>query len=138
MANRKLDVGEEVRRYLDANAAQVASTALRVSDDAKAKAAEVSTTAIAEALKVSTLATQEAAKAVVAAAASATAFGTDMQYLKKDIAEIKDRLDNKYVSKDEFSSTKADLQEVKSTIKWLGGAVVLSVITAVMAQILIK
>ena len=34
-------------------------------------------------------------------------FSQTMEYIQKDIAEIKTKLDNKYVTKEEFSSVKA-------------------------------
>jgi hypothetical protein len=34
-------------------------------------------------------------------------FAQDMAYIKTDIKDIKDKLDNKYVTKDEFSTVKA-------------------------------
>ena len=34
-------------------------------------------------------------------------FSQTMEYIQKDIAEIKEKLDNKYVTKEEFSTVKA-------------------------------
>ena len=108
---RKQDLTEEIRRITNETAALAASKALDVAEQAKAKAAEVSTLAIAEALKAATLAATKAADAASAAATIAASTGKDLEYIKKDISdtksdvkEIKDKLDNKYVNKEEYLS----------------------------------
>ena len=118
MSNRKINIEEEVRRVTNELSAQAAGKALQVSNEAsakaaevadlaKSKAAEVSTLAIAKALDVATLAAQKAADAAIAAAAIASATSGDLARIKEDVKEIKDRLDNKYVSKEEFSTVRA-------------------------------
>lgn len=105
----KLDIQEEIRRITSQTAADAASKALEVAELAKTKAAEVSTLAIAEALKAATLAATKAADAASAASTIAASTSKDLEYIKKDIAdtkndikEIKEKLDNKYVNKEEF------------------------------------
>ena len=102
----KMNLTDEIRRITNENAASVAATALQVAEQAKQKAAEVSSLAIAEALRAATLAATKAADAASAAATIAASTSKDLEYIKKDIAdtksdikEIKDKLDDKYVTK---------------------------------------
>lgn len=105
----KVNIQDEIRRITNETAASAASKALEVAEQAKTKAAEVSTLAIAEALKAATLAATRAAEAAAAAANIAASTSKDLEYIRKDIEatkldikEIKEKLDNKYLSKEEF------------------------------------
>lgn len=73
-------------------AAQVAAEAVTVARDVAMRAAETAT-------KVAELAakTQE----------SVLLFGQDLAYIKIDIAEIKEKLDSRYVTKEEYKVVKA-------------------------------
>lgn len=109
----KINIADEIRRITNETAANAASKALEVAEQAKAKAAEVSTLAIAEALKAATLAATKAADAASAAAQIAASTSKDLEYIKKDISDTKndikainEKLDIKYVSKEEFLPTK--------------------------------
>ena len=120
MTAAKLNITEEIRRITNETAAAAASKALEVSELAKSRAAEVSATAMAKALEVATLAATKAADAASAAANIAASTSKDLEYIKKDIADTKqdikainDKLDNKYVSKEEFKTTK-DITEKMS------------------------
>jgi hypothetical protein len=114
----KINIQDEIRRITNETAAMAASKALDVAELAKQKAAEVSTLAIAEALKAATLAATRAAEAASAAATIAASTSKDLEYIKKDIADtksdikdIKDKLDNHYVNKDDFSSVKMNSEK---------------------------
>lgn len=105
----KLSIQDEIRRITDETASAATAKALEVSEQAKQRAAEVSSMAIAKALDASTLAATRAAEAASAAATIAAATSKDLEYIKKDIAdtktdikEIKEKLDSKYVTKEEF------------------------------------
>src|ERR1035437_6989421 len=120
----KMNLQDEIRRITNETAALAASKALEVSETAKAKAAEVSTLAMTEALKAATLAATKAADAASAAATIAASTIKDLEYIKKDISdtkadvkEIKDKLDNKYVNKEEFSVVKQDLLQLQNKIE---------------------
>jgi hypothetical protein len=96
---------------MNETASEAAGKALEVAEQAKAKAAEVSTLAIAKALEAATLAATKAADAASAAATIAASTSKDLEYIKKDIAdtkadvkEIKDKLDEKYVTRADFLS----------------------------------
>lgn len=109
----KINIQDEIRRITSETANLAASKALEVAELAKQKAAEVSTLAIAEALKAATLAATKAADAASAAATIAASTSKDLEYIKKDISdtksdvkEIKDKLDNRYVTKDDFTVVK--------------------------------
>jgi cell division septum initiation protein DivIVA len=65
-------------------------------------AADAATTARDVAKRASEVAQQVADKAAETAD-KVLLFAQDMQYIKTDIKEIKDKLDNKYVTKEEFS-----------------------------------
>src|ERR1035437_8441532 len=110
----KINIQDEIRRITNETAAMAASKALDVAELAKQKAAEVSTLAIAEALKAAT----RAAEAASAAATIAPSTSKDLEYIQKDIADtksdikdIKDKLDNHYVNKDDFSSVKMNSEK---------------------------
>ena len=153
----KVTIQDEIRRISNENAAVIASKALEVSEAAKAKAAEVSSLAIAKALDTSTIAAQKAADAASAAAAIAISTSKDLEYIKKDIADTKleiakinDKLDNKFVTKEEFISRKnmvdkeidgfittSDFSTVKGIVYGLCGTILISVITGLM-YLLIK
>lgn len=117
----KVNIQDEIRRITNETANAAASKALEVAELAKTKAAEVSTLAIAEALKAATLAATRAAEAAAAAAQIAASTSKDLEYIKKDIAdtktdikEIKDKLDSKYVTKEDFSEhTRVEDQALK-------------------------
>lgn len=116
----KPNIQDEIRRITNENAAAVAAKALEVSETAKQKAAEVSSLAITEALKVATLAATKSADAVSAAAQIAASTSKDLEYIKKDISDTKsdiksinDKLDNKYVSKEDFRPTKEIVDKVE-------------------------
>lgn len=118
----KMNIQDEIRRITNETAASAAAKALEVAEQAKTKAAEVSTLAIAEALKAATLAATKAADAASAAATIAASTSKDLEYIKKDISdtkadvkEIKDKLDNKYVNKEDFQVVKADLANTINT-----------------------
>ena len=119
MSVTRVNIQDEIRRITNETAAAAASKALEVAEQAKAKAAEVSTLAIAEALKAATLAATKAADAASAAANTATSTSKDLEYIKKDISdtkadikEIKDKLDNKYVTKEEYITTKREMESI--------------------------
>src|ERR1035437_4081653 len=119
----KVNLQDEIRRITNETAASAASKALEVAELAKQKAAEVSTLAIAEALKAATLAATKAADAASAAATIAASTSKDLEYIKKDIAdtkadvkEIKDKLDNKYVTKEEFSIIKSGIAQTETKV----------------------
>lgn len=106
----KISIQDEIRRITNETAAAAASKALEVAESAKAKAAEVSALAISEALKAATLAATKAAEAASAAASIAASTSKDLEYIKADIAvtkldikSINEKLDNKYVTKEDFS-----------------------------------
>lgn len=108
----KSSIQDEIRRITNETAANAASKALEVAELAKQKAAEVSTLAIAKALEAATLAATKAADAASAAAQIAASTSKDLEYIKKDIAETKldiskinEKLDNKYVSKEDAHIT---------------------------------
>lgn len=115
----KQNIAEEIRRITNETAAIAAAKALEVSETAKSKAAEVSTLAIAEALKAATLAATKAADAASAAATIAASTSKDLEYIKKDISEtkadvkeIKDKLDNEYVNKEEFRKVEQEIANI--------------------------
>lgn len=130
MAN-KINIQDEIRRITNELAAGAEKKALEVSslamaraaeiaDLAKQKAAEVSAMAISKALDASTLAAEKAAQAAVAAAQVASVTSLDLTYIKKDIMETKleiqsinDKLDNKYLSKEEFRPTKEVVDRIE-------------------------
>ena len=119
MASR-LNLQEEIRKITNETASAAAAKALEVADLAKQKAAEVSSMSISKALDASTLAAEKAASAAVAAAQLATATSLDLSYIKKDIADTKtdiksinDKLDNKYVSKEDFRPTKDTVDKIE-------------------------
>ena len=116
----KVNIQDEIRRITNETAANAASKALEVAEQAKAKAAEVSTLAIAEALKAATLAATKAADAASAAAQIAASTSKDLEYIKKDIADTKndiksinDKLDNKFLSKEDFRPTKDFVDKIE-------------------------
>lgn len=122
----KLNIQEEIRKLTLEQSAVTERKALEVSDLAKAKAAEVSSMAIAKALDVSTLAATKAADAASAAAAIAISTGKDLEYMKKeisdtraDVKEIKDRLDNKFVTKPDHDEVVRVQREHDTEIKTL-------------------
>lgn len=120
---RKQDLSDEIRRITGETAALAAVKALEVSESAKAKAAEVSTLAIAEALKAATLAATKAADAASAAATIAAATSKDLEYIKKDISDTKadikqinDKLDNKYVTKEDHSILRKEVEDLAKIV----------------------
>ena len=126
----KVSIQDEIRRITNETAAAAAAKALEVAELAKQKAAEVSTNAIAEALKAATLAATRAAEAAAAAAAIAAATSKDLEYIKKDIADTKtdikainEKLDNKYLTKVEFTehiiNKEKDIAEINKSIERL-------------------
>jgi hypothetical protein len=134
----KLNITDEIRRITNETAANAASKALEVAEQAKSKAAEVSTLAIAKALEAATLAATKAADAASAAATIAASTSKDLEYIKKDISDTKldikainEKLDNKFVTKDEFST-------VKTIVYGLVGLILTSVIIALMYTIIKK
>jgi cobalamin biosynthesis Mg chelatase CobN len=131
---QKIDITEEIKRITSEIAAEASAKALEVSTQATAKAAEVATLATAKAAEVSTLAVSKAldaatlaatkaADAATAAASIATATSLDLTYIKKDISETKKevemintKLDNKFVTKDEFATVKLITYGLVATI----------------------
>lgn len=114
-------ISEEIRRITNETAAEATRKALEVTEAAKSRAAEVSTLAITEALKVATLAAAKAAEAASAAAAIAASTSKDIEYIKQEIAttkldikSINEKLDNKYVSKEEFKPTKDFVESLEN------------------------
>lgn len=108
----KLSIQDEIKRITNETAAAAASKALEVAELAKQKAAEVSTLAIAKALEAATLAATRAAEAASAAASIAASTSKDLEYIKKDISDTKidikainEKLDSKYVSKEDARAT---------------------------------
>lgn len=150
----RINVQDEIRRITNETAANAASKALEVAEAAKAKAAEVSTLAIAEALKAATLAATKAADAASAAATIAASTSKDLEYIKKDIAdtksdvkEIKDKLDNKYVTKFDFDArgdliktmvSKEQFSTVRSIVYGMVGLILTSVMGGLMYLLIHK
>ena len=149
----KVNITDEVRRIVNETASKATAEALAVSEQAKTKAAEVSSMAIAKALDASTLAAEKAAAAATAAASVATATSLDLSYIKADIAstksdikEIKDKLDSKYVTKDDFNSIKTELEKVmentnqfatvKAVVYGMCGLILTGVVGAIMYLII--
>jgi len=150
--NARINLQDEIRRITNETAAAAASKALEVSELAKSRAAEVSSMAMAKALEVATLAATKAADAASAAANIAAATSKDLEYIKKDIADTKqeiktinEKLDNKYVTKDEYKAckditdrlddrfiTKDQFSTVKSVVYGLVALIMTSVITGLM------
>lgn len=117
---QKINLQEEIRRITNENAAQASAKALEVAEQAKSKAAEVAALAIAKALEAATLAATKAADAASAAAAIAVSTGKDLEYMRKamdetkaDISKINEKLDNKYVTKEEIRTMKEIVDEVE-------------------------
>jgi phosphoribosylaminoimidazole carboxylase (NCAIR synthetase) len=76
--------------------------------------------AISKALDASTLAATKAAEAAAAAASIAASTSKDLEYIKADIAatkldikSINEKLDNKYVSKEDFRPTKDIVDKIE-------------------------
>lgn len=144
----KVNIQDEIRRITNETAASAAAKALDVAEQAKTKAAEVSTLAIAEALKAATLAATKAADAASAAATIAASTSKDLEYIKKDIAdtktdikEIKDKLDTKYVSKEEHNVILKDMEsfitkDQFSTVKNITYGMVGIILTSVMGGLM--
>ena len=141
-----MNLQDEIRRITNETAALAASKALEVSETAKAKAAEVSTLAMTEALKVATLAATKAADAASAAATIAASTSKDLEYIKKDISDTKlqiekinDKLDNKFVTKEEFNSRKEIVdKEVNSFINKSDFSTVKAIVYGMVGLILVS
>ena len=96
----------------------------------QAQTIDAVTAAAHEAAAVFAKAAAEAAKTVAIAAASANQLlNNDISYIKQDIKEIKDKLDNKYVTTEAFDP-------VRRVVYGLVAAVFLGVVTAVLALVL--
>jgi len=157
----RVNISDEIRRITSETATAAASKALEVSELAKSKAAEVSTLAIAEALKAATLAATKAADAASAAATIAASTSKDLEYIKKDISDtksdvkdIKDKLDNKYATKEEVTLviksiddmintrsmlvTKEQFSGVKTVVYGMVGLILTAVVIAIMTLVLRK
>ena len=149
----KVNITDEVRRIVNETASKATAEALAVSEQAKTKAAEVSSMAIAKALDASTLAATRAAEAASAAATIAASTSKDLEYIKKDISdtkadikEIKDKLDSKYVTKEDFNGIKTELEKVmentnqfatvKAVVYGMCGLILTGVVGAIMYLII--
>jgi hypothetical protein len=142
---KKQDLTEEIKRVTSEIAADAAAKALEVSSTAAARASEVATAATAEAARVSTLAiakaldaatlaATKAAEAAAAASAVASSTSGDIGRIKEDIIKINlafdkinDKLDNKYVTKEEFSIVKNIVYGMVGLIliSFIGGLIVI-------------
>ena len=116
----KTNIQDEVRKIVNETASAATAKALEVAEQAKQKAAEVSSLAISKALDASTLAATKAAEAAAAAASIAASTSKDLEYIKADIAatkldikSINEKLDNKYVSKEDFRPTKDIVDKIE-------------------------
>ena len=88
--------------------------------------------AASEAAIVVAEAASNAANVVARAAASATAIvNTDIAYIKNDIAEIKLKLDNKYVTIEAF-------EPVRKLVYGLVAIVLVGVVSAIIGLVLVK
>jgi hypothetical protein len=96
MVKSQKDIHQEMLRQ-----AEVANQAAQVAKDVACEAKEVAKKVVEEAR---------------ANAEKVLLFSQTMEYIQKDISEIKTKLDNKYVSKEEFATVKSIVYGLVSLI----------------------
>lgn len=141
----KINIADEIRRITNETAATAAAKALDVAEQAKVKAAEVSTLAISEALKAATLAATKAADAASAAAQIAASTSKDLEYIKADISSTKldikainEKLDNKYLTKEDGRIVEVRVQKIEDNLSKAVWIVLGVVIVAILSVVVIN
>ena len=127
-------VAKEVVSNASKTAAQVALDALKVAEQVANQAAKVADNVAQTAQKT---------------ADSVLVMSQDINYIKKDIQEIKDKLDNKYATKEEVSSqivthvhnsyvSREEFKPVQNLVYGATGLILLGVLGAVIGLVVIK
>ena len=131
----------ELEKNLDIIAGKIATLMAKAINDATAlsskEAAVLAATAVTEAAKLNAAAVAESARAT-------DHLRLDIDYMKKDIGEIKVKLDSHYVTKEEFDTiknnhvTKEQFGPVKNIVYGMVGTVLLAVLGALIALVVIR
>jgi phage/plasmid primase-like uncharacterized protein len=99
----------------------------KVASDVVAQASKVAASTADRAAKVA----EQVAKTASETASAVALIGLDIGYIKRDVVEIKEKLEKNYVTKDEFAP-------IKSIVYGMVSVILLTVLGAIVALVIVR